>query len=108
MAGVPADIHPAPRHARWFLEGKPFSDCTTETLKAQADAHAAALSAKDEQLTQLNARLAAVPRGGEPVSHSPADTGAKPATGAAREDRFANLGPNLAKVAAAIKLPGKK
>jgi len=105
--------------ARWFLEGKSFQAATTEFVANQKKAHDDAVTAlKAEhtkevdalkaQVTELTGRLDAVKLGNDPVKFQSADKDKKDKSKPGVDDskKFNGLSDNLAKVAAAIKMPG--
>jgi len=89
--------------SKWFTEGKSFADALElhskdlETQLTAAKAHGDALATRIEQ---------AKPGEEKPVTFADGERKNKPA--ASGDKKFAQLGDNLAKVAAGIKLPGRK
>lgn len=85
---------------KWFTEGKSWE----EALELHSQALAAALEAKQKELTDLSQKLASVDRGEEaPLSFSEAPGEQGP--GNERAKQFGHLGERRAKIAAGIKLP---
>lgn len=84
----------------WFAQGKSLDEAQAlyvADLKTQ-------LAAKDAEIADLKNRLAAIPRGDKPVAFSPEHTPAQEKATALTH----KLGPNLARVAAGINLPGEE
>lgn len=85
---------------KWFTEGKSWE----EALELHTQVLAAALEAKQKELTDLSQKLASVDRGEEePVTFSEAPGEQAPVNERAKQ--FAHLGERRAKIAAGIKLP---
>lgn len=123
--GTPAgEVKPQDRYinafgatgAQWFLENKPFEDCTREFTAQLNTKHAAEVEALKTQFTgekvtlqtQLdaaNAKLAAIGRGDKGVTFSNADGGNVDPKAAQLNS---NIGPNLTRFATGIKMPGAK
>lgn len=61
------------RGAVWFLAGKPMADCVKEFLVELKTLHAATVLKLEQEKTELQARLDALPRGNKPVAFSPAE-----------------------------------
>lgn len=91
--------------AKWAAEGLSYE----AALEKHAEGLATQLSSANEKLGQAEQKLSAVPRGeAEPVSFAAGDKHEGAAAGADPSSLKFKLGENLAKVAAGIKLPGKK
>jgi hypothetical protein len=91
--------------AMWFLEGKSLESCYAQHVGDLKTAHEAEVTALKSQIEDLKTRLAAMPRGESPISHSPADVDPNAARVA---ELTPKVGANLARVAAGIKFAGKK
>ena len=72
--------------ARWFYEGKTFSDCATAFTSKMKEDHKAELASRDKQIADLTTKLAAVDRGNEPASFSIDKKAAQTGTGTAVVD----------------------
>lgn len=107
--------------ARWFLEGRSFADATTEFVAAQKKQHEDVVTALkadhkkevdalNERVTELSGRLDAVKLGNDAVKFQNADNEKKEAskTGVDEPKKFTGLSDNLAKVAAATRMPDAK
>lgn len=101
--------------ALWHFEGKPFATCVAEfsaaAEKRHVDAitslkssHTAEVAALQTQITDLQTKLAAAPRGNDPASFS-GEAKSGDAEAAHRADLEKKLGKNRAAFAAGIKLP---
>ncbi len=99
--------------AMWFYEGKPFADCVaqfnsdrekrhTDTITALKSSHEAEVTSLKAQITELQTKLSAAPRGNDPASFSAEKTPAD-----AKAARFKNLPENTAKFAAGIRFAGQ-
>jgi hypothetical protein len=91
--------------SKWAAEGLSYE----AALEKHAEGLATQLSSANEKLGQAEQKLSAVPRGeAEPVSFAAGDKHEGAAAGVDPSALKFKLGDNLAKVAAGIKLPGKK
>lgn len=87
--------------AKWFAEGKSYTDA----LELHAQVLSDQVKAKDEALAAAHQKLSSVDRGeGEPVTFSEA-SGEGTDEGKQAAAKFAHLGEHRAKIAAGIKLP---
>jgi hypothetical protein len=110
------DAFGAENGLKWFNEGCEFSAAQAKHTEALTSQHASQLKAKDAtiaaqlaEIDGLKQKLSAVPRGeAEPVSFAAGDKHEGAAAGVDPSALKFKLGDNLAKVAAGIKLPGKK
>ncbi len=106
--------------ARWFVEGKAFEIATTEfvaSLNTKHDEAVTALNASHTQevealrtkVTELTTRLEATKLGNEPVKFQDAehDGKSKDKPASNPNELSAKVGDNVAKIAAAIKMPGQ-
>jgi hypothetical protein len=92
--------------SKWLAEGKNFEEACELHLAATNTQ----LAARDKEIGELKARLAAVNTGEpEPVSFSAAEKKEQPGATKSAESatKFAHLGTNLSKFAAGVKLPTK-
>jgi hypothetical protein len=111
-----SDAFGAENGLKWFNEGVSFEAALGKHVEAITIQHASQLKAKDATISAqqaeidgLKQKLSAVPRGeAEPVSFASGDKHEGAAAGADPSSLKFKLGDNLAKVAAGIKLPGKK